>query len=182
MTEHPRGLPGDADPHADVKRMIRVDHAGEYGAVRIYAGQLAVLRRSAKAELVREMADQERRHLAAFNELVAGRRVRPTALLPVWHLAGFALGAVTAALGERAAMACTVAVEEAIDAHYARQIAALGDDERELRDAITVFRDEELRHRDTGLAHGAREAPGYGLLSRAIKAGCRVAIRISERV
>ncbi|HEY1932845.1 MAG TPA: demethoxyubiquinone hydroxylase family protein [Acetobacteraceae bacterium] len=182
MSEARRALPGDPDPRAAVERMIRVDHAGEYGAVRIYAGQLAVLRRSGKAHVVREMAEQERKHLAAFNELVARRRVRPTALLPVWHLAGFALGALTAALGERAAMACTVAVEEAIDAHYAGQIAALGENEAELRDTISKFRDEELQHRDTGLAHGARETPGYGLLSRAIKAGCRVAIRISERV
>ncbi len=178
----PRGLPGDRPPGVSVERMIRVDHAGEYGAVRIYAGQLAVLRHSAKAEVVREMAEQEGKHLAAFNELVARRRVRPTAMLPLWHLAGFALGAVTAALGERAAMACTVAVEEAIDAHYAGQIDALSDDEAELRDRIARFRDEELRHRDTGLAHGAREAPGYRLLSAAIKAGCRAAIVISERL
>lgn len=178
----PRGLPGDVRPHVSVERMIRVDHAGEYGAVRIYAGQLAVLRRSAKAGVVREMAEQEEKHLAAFNELVARRRVRPTVMLPLWHLAGFALGALTAALGERAAMACTVAVEEAIDAHYAGQIDALCDDEAELRDRIAGFRDEELRHRDTGLAHGAREAPGYRWLTAAIKAGCRAAIVVSERL
>jgi 3-demethoxyubiquinol 3-hydroxylase len=178
----PHGLPGDLPAGVSVQRMIRVDHAGEYGAVRIYSGQLAVLRRSPKAEVVREMAEQERRHLAAFNELLARRRVRPTAMLPLWHLAGFALGAVTAALGERAAMACTVAVEEAIDAHYAGQIDALSDDEAELRDRIARFRDEELRHRDTGLAHGARDAPGYRLLTAAIKAGCRAAIVISERL
>jgi 3-demethoxyubiquinol 3-hydroxylase len=178
----PRGLPGDLPPSVSVERMIRVDHAGEYGAVRIYAGQLAVLRGSAKAEVVREMGEQERKHLVAFNELVARRRVRPTAMLPLWHVAGFALGAVTAALGARAAMACTVAVEEAIDAHYARQIDALSDDEAELRDRIARFRDEELHHRDTGLAHGARDAPGYRLLTAAIKAGCRAAIVISERL
>jgi 3-demethoxyubiquinol 3-hydroxylase len=178
----PRGLPGDLPPGVSVQRMIRVDHAGEYGAVRIYAGQLAVLRGSAKADVLREMAEQEGKHLAAFNELVTQRRVRPTAMLPLWHLAGFALGAVTAALGERAAMACTVAVEEAIDAHYASQIDALSDDEAELRGQIARFRDEELRHRDTGLAHGARDAPGYRLLTAAIKAGCRAAIAVSERL
>jgi 3-demethoxyubiquinol 3-hydroxylase len=178
----PHGLPGDLPPGVSVQRMIRVDHAGEYGAVRIYAGQLAVLRRSPNADVVREMAEQERKHLAAFNELLARRRVRPTAMLPLWHLAGFALGAVTAALGERAAMACTVAVEEAIDAHYAGQIDALSDDEAALRDRIARFRDEELHHRDTGLAHGARDAPGYRLLTAAIKAGCHAAIVISERL
>ncbi len=178
----PHGLPGDLPPEVSVQRMIRVDHAGEYGAVRIYAGQLAVLRCSANADVLRAMAEQEREHLAAFNELLARRRVRPTAMLPLWHLAGFALGAVTAAMGERAAMACTVAVEEAIDAHYAGQIDALSDDEAELRERIARFRDEELRHRDTGLAHGARDAPGYRLLTAAIKAGCRAAIVISERL
>jgi len=177
-----RDLPGDVPRRASVERMIRVDHAGEYGAVRIYAGQLAVLRRSAKAAVVREMAEQEHKHLAAFNELVAQRRVRPTAMLPLWHVAGFALGAVTAALGERAAMACTVAVEEAIDAHYAGQIDALSEDEAALRDRIAGFRDEELRHRETGLAHGALDAPGYRWLTAAIKAGCRAAIVISERL
>lgn len=178
----PRGLPGDLPSAESVERMIRVDHAGEYGAVRIYAGQLAVLRRSAKTEVVREMAEQEARHLAAFNELVTRRRVRPTAMLPIWHLAGFALGAMTAALGERAAMACTVAVEEAIDAHYANQIEALGDDEATLRDRIARFREEELHHRNTGLEHGAREAPAYRLLTGVIKAGCRAAILVSERL
>jgi ubiquinone biosynthesis monooxygenase Coq7 len=182
MTTTGTGLPGDADPDAAVARMIRVDHAGEYGAARIYAGQLAVLRHSASAPALSDMQAQEQQHLAAFADLVVARRVRPTALLPLWHLAGFALGAATAALGERAAMACTVAVEEAIDAHYAGQVAALDDSEAELRGTISRFRDEELQHRDIALEHGARLAPGYRLLSAAIKAGCRAAIAISERV
>jgi ubiquinone biosynthesis monooxygenase Coq7 len=110
------------------------------------------------------------------------RRVRPTALLPLWHLAGFALGAATAALGERAAMACTVAVEEAIDAHYADQIAALDAAEEELRATLTSFRQDELHHRDVALQHDAEKTPGYRLMSAAIKAGCRLAIRISERL
>ena len=110
------------------------------------------------------------------------RRVRPTALLPFWHVAGFALGAATAAMGEHAAMACTVAVEEAIDEHYAGQIAALDDSEAELRSTIARYRDDELHHRDVALAHGARQAAGYRLLTAAIKAGCRAAIAISEKV
>ena len=181
MSRHGR-LPGDPSPAADVARMIRVDHAGEYGATRIYAGQLAVLRRSASAPLLQEMQQQERRHLDRFADLVIRRRVRPTAMLPLWHLAGFALGTATAALGTRAAMACTAAVEEAIDAHYADQIAALDDSEAELRDTLDRTRDDERQHRDIALRHGAEQAPGYRLLSAAIKAGCRLAIRISERI
>ena len=175
-------LPGDRSHESQVARIVRVDHAGEYGAARIYAGQLAVLGRRESAPALREMQAQEQEHLDRFAELIHRRRVRPTAMLPLWHLAGFALGAATAALGERAAMACTVAVEEAIDAHYASQIDTLDDSETELRSTLTKFRDDELQHRDTALAHGAEQAPGYRLLSAAIKAGCRVAIRISERV
>lgn len=175
-------LPGDPTEETSVAQMLRVDHAGEYGAARIYAGQLAVLRRSDAAPVLREMQTQEQQHLERFADLIAQRRVRPTAMLPLWHLAGFALGAVTAALGERAAMACTVAVEEAIDAHYADQIAALDDSESELRSTLVRFRDDELQHRDIALQHGAEQAPGYRLLSAMIKSGCRLAIRISERV
>ena len=182
MIDSSRSLPGDPMPSRIVERMIRVDHAGEYGAARIYAGQLAVLGRSDKAKLLRRMEQQEQRHLETFARLIAERRVRPTALLPLWHVAGFALGAVTAALGQRAAMACTVAVEEAIDAHYARQAARLDEDEAELRSTIEDFRHEELEHRDTALAHEAEQAPGYPLLSALIKAGCRAAIAVSERV
>jgi ubiquinone biosynthesis monooxygenase Coq7 len=182
MTATRSALPGDPDPGATVAAMIRVDHAGEYGAARIYAGQLAVLGRSGSADTLRQMHAQEQQHLDGFADLVVRRRVRPTALLPLWRVAGFALGAVTAAMGERAAMACTVAVEEAIDAHYANQIAALDDSEAELRATIARYREDELHHRDVALAHGAREAPGYRLLSAAIKAGCRAAIAISERV
>ncbi|HME25529.1 MAG TPA: demethoxyubiquinone hydroxylase family protein [Acetobacteraceae bacterium] len=175
-------LPGDPSPETSVARMLRVDHAGEYGAARIYAGQLAVLRHGESAPVLREMQAQEQLHLERFADLIVRRRVRPTAMLPLWHLAGFALGAATAALGERAAMACTVAVEEAIEAHYADQIAALDDSEAELRDTLGRFRNDELQHRDIGLQHGAEQAPGYRLLSAAIKAGCKVAIRISERI
>ncbi|HEY8287818.1 MAG TPA: demethoxyubiquinone hydroxylase family protein [Acetobacteraceae bacterium] len=182
MTDTHADLPGDPSPRAAIERMIRVDHAGEYGAARIYAGQLAVLGRSGKADLLRHMQAQEQQHLDTFNTLIADRRVRPTALLPFWHLAGFALGAVTAALGEKAAMACTVAVEESIDAHYAGQIDKLGEAEGKLRGTLEKFRAEELEHRDIGLAHGAEQAPGYRFLSAMIRAGCRTAIAMSERL
>jgi ubiquinone biosynthesis monooxygenase Coq7 len=175
-------LPGDLPADKLLERIVRVDHAGEYGAVRIYEGQLAVLGDSDKADAIRHMADQEREHLEKFNRLIGERRVRPTALMPVWHAAGFALGAATALMGERAAMACTVAVEEAIDEHYAAQAAMLGDDEAELRDTIEKFRADELEHRDTALAHEAEEAPGYEVLSAVIKKGSRLAIWLSERV
>jgi ubiquinone biosynthesis monooxygenase Coq7 len=181
MTDEAR-LPGDLPAERNVERMIRVDHAGEYGAARIYAGQLAVLGRGAKGDMLRHMQAQEQRHLDTFDALIADRRVRPTALLPLWNLAGFALGAATAALGERAAMACTVAVEETIDAHYAGQVAELGDDEAALRDTVESFRREEVEHRDTALAHEAERAPGYRLLTAAIRAGCRAAIKLSERI
>jgi ubiquinone biosynthesis monooxygenase Coq7 len=175
-------LPGDLPERAAVQRMIRVDHAGEYGAARIYAGQLALLGRGEAGPVLRHMQAQEQHHLATFEALVGRRRVRPTALLPLWHLAGYALGAATAALGPRAAMACTVAVEETIDAHYAGQIAALEDSEPELKATLEAFRAEELEHRDIALAHEATAAPGYRLLSAAIKAGCRAAIALSERI
>ena len=175
-------LPGDPSPAAAVAAMIRVDHAGEMGAVRIYDGQLAVLGRSAAAPAIRAMAAQERRHLTAFERLVAERRVRPTALSPLWHAAGFALGAATAMLGERAAMACTVAVEEVIDEHYRRQAEALGTAEPALRRTIEEFRGEELEHRTVALAHGAEELPGYRLLAGAVKTGSRLAIWLSTRL
>ena len=175
-------LPGDRAAANLVERMIRVDHAGEYGAARIYDGQLAVLKDKAALAAVQRMAAQERRHLEKFDQLVAARRVRPTALSPLWHVAGYALGMATALLGERAAMACTVAVEETIDAHYRRQLEALGDDEPDLAKTIADFRADELEHRDTALAHGARETPGYPLLSAAIKTGSRLAIWLSTRI
>jgi len=165
-----------------VKRFIRVDHAGEYGAARIYAGQLAVLRRGPHAEQIEHMQAQEQVHLDAFSVMIAKRRVRPTALLPFWHVAGFALGAVTAALGPEAAMACTVAVEETIDEHYAAQAATLGEDEAELGSTVEKFRQEEVEHRDIGLANGAERAPGYRLLTGLIRAGCKAAIKLSEVV
>ncbi len=175
-------LPGDLTKAQLIDRIIRVDQAGEYGAVRIYEGQLRVLGRTPVGGSIRRMAVQEREHLAKFNELVPERRVRPTVLQPLWHVAGFALGASTALLGPHGAMACTVAVEEVIDEHYAKQIAQLGDDESELRDICERFRQDELEHRETGLQNGAENAPGYKALTGAIKAGSRLAIWLSERV
>jgi 3-demethoxyubiquinol 3-hydroxylase len=177
-----RRLPGDVAGQALIDRMIRVDQAGEYGARRIYEGQLAVLGRRKDAATIRHMAAQEQRHLDAFNRLLPQRKVRPTVLSPLWHVAGFALGAATALMGERAAMACTVAVEDVIDEHYAGQIAELGDREPELKTMIADFRREEIAHRDEGLAHGAEQAPGYEMLSATIKAGSRLAIWLSTRI
>jgi ubiquinone biosynthesis monooxygenase Coq7 len=175
-------LPGDASAEHEVARIIRVDHAGEYGAKRIYDGQLAVLgrRRSGAAKKIRHMAEQEQRHLDAFEKLVLDRRVRPTALSPVWHVAGFALGAATALMGERAAMACTVAVEEVIDEHYQRQIDALGEDEPALKKSLEEFRANEIEHRD--IAKDAGGLVGPPLLGIAIKAGSRLAIWLSTRI
>ncbi|MGE5547780.1 MAG: demethoxyubiquinone hydroxylase family protein [Solirubrobacterales bacterium] len=175
-------IPGDLTKDQLIARMLRVDQAGELGAVRIYQGQRAILGRGRHGALLAKMAEQEKHHLATFNRLIGERRVRPTALAPVWHVAGFVLGAGTALLGERAAMACTVAVEEAIDEHYADQAAKLGDDEGELKAIIEEFRADELEHRDIGLANDAEKAPAYPLLSAAIKGGCRLAIWLSERV
>lgn len=177
-----RRLAGDPDPRALLERILRVDHAGEYGAKRIYDGQLAVLGKSKSAPTIRHMAEQEQAHLDAFDRLLPQHRVRPTLLSPLWHVGGFALGAATALLGEKAAMACTEAVEDVIDRHYARQVDNLGDTEPELRDLIEQFRADEVNHRDTARAEGAAEAPGYDLLSKGIKAITRGAIWLSERV
>ena len=177
----PAYLPGDPTPSERLDRIVRVDQAGEFGAVRIYAGQKAILRRGPEAEAVREMADQEQAHLATFDRIIAERRVRPTALSPLWQVAGYALGATTALIGPQAAMACTVAVEDVIDEHYAKQLETLGDDEAALRETIAEFREDELAHRDTGLEHGAEDAPAYTALSAGIKTGSRVAIWLSER-
>src|SRR6266853_4560446 len=148
---------------SEIDAMIRVDHAGEFGALRIYEGQLAVLGRnpvpSENVRAIRRMAAQEQKHFDTFDRMVKERAVRPTALEPIWRAAGFALGAATALMGEKAAMACTVAVEDVIDEHYARQIERLGKTDAELKDAISRFREDECAHRDEALAHGAAEAP-----------------------
>jgi ubiquinone biosynthesis monooxygenase Coq7 len=176
-----RWRPGDT--RADRDAMVRVDQAGEYGATRIYAGQLAVLRRNCpEAKLVARMAAQEERHLDRFNSLMSERRVRPTALQPLWNVAGFALGAATALISEEAALACTDAVETEIDRHYAQQLSDLGEDDPELAADVLEFQAEELEHRDTARANGAQNAIGYPVLTAAIRAGCRVAIGLSKRI
>jgi len=179
-------MPGDPSREAVTHRMIRVDQAGEYGARRIYAGQMAVLDHTRSGPTIRHMAAQEEAHLKAFDRLMVERRVRPTMLAPVWHVAGFALGAATALMGEKAAMACTTAIEEAIDEHYTRQRETLGPDspyeDGELLGVIETCHADELEHRDTAYNHGAAETPAYGLLSGLIKAGAKTAIWLSERV
>jgi ubiquinone biosynthesis monooxygenase Coq7 len=175
-------LPGDQTREQLIDRIIRVDHAGEYGAKRIYEGQLAVLKGKAEAAVVRHMYEQELAHLKEFERLMVERRARPSALHPLWHVAGFALGAATALMGPKAAMACTVAVEEVIDEHYREQAEKLGADEKPLQQTIEKFRAEEVQHRDTGLAHGAEQATAYPVLTQAIKAGSRLAIWLAERV
>lgn len=175
-------LPGDRCTEDETARMIRVNHAGEYGAKRIYAGQLAVLRGTESEPVLQHMAEQEEVHLQAFAEEISRRQVRPTMLLPLWHVAGFMLGAGTALLGKEAAMACTVAVEEVIDEHYAGQLETLDDSEKTLKKQIETFREEELEHRDIGLEHEAENAPAYPLLSGAIKTVSRGAIWLSTRI
>jgi len=168
---------------ADRAAMVRVDQAGEYGATRIYAGQLAVLPpNSSAAKLISRMAMQEQRHLRRFDQLVSERRVRPTVLQPLWNAAGFALGAGTALISEQAAMACTDAIETEIDRHYSRQLEELGDDDSELSADIAEFRAEELEHRDTAREAGAERVFAYPLLTGTIRAACRVAIALSKRV
>lgn len=165
------------------QRMLRVDHAGEYGATRIYAGQLAVMgNRGPHSAEIAHMAAQEAEHKARFDALIAERGVRPTALQPFWNVAGFALGAATALIGPEAAMACTAAIEEEIDRHYTEQLDELGDGDPELVETIRQFRDDERAHRDAALAAGAERAPAYPLLSGMIRLGCRAAIRLAERI
>lgn len=169
----------------ELHRMIRVDQAGEFGATRIYEGQLAVMGdRGPHSAEIRHMAEQEEGHRARFDEMLAKRGVRPTALHPFWSAAGYALGAGTALLGPEAAMACTAAVEEEIDKHYTEQLERLAETgaDLELATMIEEFREDERQHRDAALANGAENAPAYPLLSGAIRLGCRIAIKVSERI
>ena len=166
----------------DIERFLRVDHAGERAAQQIYKGQLAVLANHEMADEIRHMMDQEVEHLETFDSLLNERQVRPSLLDPLWGAAGFTLGVVTAAMGPKAAMACTIAVEEVIGEHYQKQADILGEDERELRAFVERFRDEELEHRDIAVEHDGREARHYSLLRKVIQRGCRTAIKIAEKV
>jgi ubiquinone biosynthesis monooxygenase Coq7 len=164
-------------------RMLRVDQAGEFGATRIYAGQLAVMgTQGPVAREIAAMAAQEEAHRARFDAMMAERKVRPTLLQPLWSAAGYALGAATALIGPEAAMACTAAIEQEIDRHYTDQLARLDTADPELSATVEEFREDERAHRASALAAGAERAPAYPLLSMAIRAGCRVAIRLSERI
>ncbi|WP_426038763.1 demethoxyubiquinone hydroxylase family protein [Brevundimonas sp. DC300-4] len=182
----PLPRPGRGAMRARMAQILRVDHAGEFGAVKIYEAQARIFggvrgKATITADMV-EMQAGEAVHKARFDALLTQHGVRPTAILPLWSLAATGLGAATALMGEKAAHACTEAVESVIEQHYADQIAELADREPELAAELTKFRDEELEHHDHAVAHGSREAPGYRLLSAVIKAGCRVAIKVSERV
>lgn len=169
----------------EVEQMIRVNHAGELGADRIYAGQMAVLGNTSSGPMIQHMWEQEKVHRATFEKIIHERRVRPTAMVPIWNVAGFVLGAGTALLGPKAAMACTVAVETVIVEHYNDQLRQLASDpkpDKDLMEVISKFRDEEQEHHDTGLVEGAEQAPLYGLMTDIIKLGCKAAISISKVV
>ena len=166
-----------------LEEIIRVDHAGEYGATRIYDGQIAVFGKNSKiGKTIQHMADQEQEHIQKFEELIVKNRIRPTALIPVWNVAGYALGVSTALLGEKAAMACTVAVETVIGNHYGEQLSLLEDDQKELKKTIKKFKADELEHHDIGIAHDAEKTPGYKVLSKVIELGCKTAIEISKKI
>ena len=170
------------NPNAEtLEQMIRVDHAGEYGANRIYEGQLMILGKSKIAPVLKHMLEQEQVHLQKFNELIVENKVRPSALMPLWHVAGLALGIGSALLGEKAAMAATVAVEEAIDEHYREQDAELAENQ-ELKAVVQKFRAEELEHRDTGLEHDAESMIGYKLFNKLIKTGVKASIWLAKRI
>ncbi|MCF6274897.1 MAG: demethoxyubiquinone hydroxylase family protein [Robiginitomaculum sp.] len=169
-----------------IKEMLRVDHAGEYAAVAIYDAQAKVFGRSRKTQKIAKqlahMRDEEQEHLDAFNALLLENNARPTALIGLWKIASTGLGIGTALMGEKAAHACTEAVESVIEKHYAEQIEETKDSDPELCATFTKFREDELRHHDHAVEQGAKEAPGYPLLSAVIKAGCRTAIRLSEKI
>jgi|TARA_B110000438_G_scaffold293372_1_gene333130 ubiquinone biosynthesis monooxygenase Coq7 len=165
-----------------LEEIIRVDHAGEYGATRIYEGQIAIFGKNTKiGKTIQHMADQEQEHIDKFKELIIKERVRPTALLPLWNIAGYALGAGTAIMGEKAAMACTVAVEKVIGDHYEEQTKLLKDDQKKLKITIKKFAADELEHHDIGIAHDAESTPGYKFLTKIIEVGCKTAIAVSKK-
>ena len=163
--------------------IIRVDHAGEYGATKIYDGQIAVFGKGSKiGKTIQHMANQEQEHIEKFNDLVCKYHVRPTAFLPIWNIAGFALGATTALMGEKAAMACTVAVEKVIGEHYKEQQNLLNEDHKDLKKIIAKFEKDELEHHDIGISHDAEKMYGYKLLTKVIEIGCKTAIAVSKKI
>ncbi len=179
--------PGRVRDPKRIEQMVRVDHAGEYGAVRIYRGQRAVFgNQPSKARIagqLQRMEADEQHHLDAFDGHIRDGLARPTFLGPAWDAAGFALGAITALMGERAAHACTEAVETVIEGHYAKQVEELRlMGETELADQFAQFQAEEVEHKDLAVDEGAKDAVGYPILSAAITVGCHTAIAVSERV
>ncbi len=177
----PSWRPGD--PRPEIHSILRVDQAGEYGATRIYAGQMAAIGDGKpESRLIAKMAAQEQEHLKHFDQLLAERGVRPTLLQPLWRVAGHALGAGTALISPSAAMACTAAVEDEIDRHYSEQLEALKDVDPPLSDAIRAFQADEREHRDVAIEAGAENSFGYPLLYSVIRSGCRIAIELSKRI
>ena len=169
-----------------LEEIIRVDHAGERGAIKIYEGQLLALKTFKKNEYLKktieEMKEHESEHYDFFDNEIKKRNIAPTKLLPLWDLMGVTLGFGTAMLGEKAAMLCTASVEEVIGDHYKNQTYKLNDDEKELKKKIMKFRDDELDHKDIAYGHGATKKGFYSLLDKAIKTSSRIAIAISEKV
>ena len=169
-----------------LEELIRVDHAGERGAIKIYEGQLLALKTFKQDEnlkkQIEEMKEHEKEHYEFFDQEIQKRNIKPTKLLPVWDLLGVTLGFGTAMLGKKAAMLCTASVEEVIDNHYKNQTFELKEDEKELKNKINKFRDDELNHKDIAYEGGATKDGLYGLLDKVIKTSSRIAIKISEKI
>jgi 3-demethoxyubiquinol 3-hydroxylase len=174
-------LPSDISLKKYIASCIRVNHAGEYGAKRIYQGQIAFTKNHKSKNLIKHMQKQEEVHLEFFEQEIANRKVRPSLLNPIWHIGGFALGAVTAIMGEKAAMACTEAVEDVINEHYLEQLEALPDEEKYLKENIEKFRQEELEHKEIAINNGAQEAISYHPLTNGIKTISRISIWLAKR-
>ena len=162
--------------------ILRVDHAGETAAAKIYDGQLAILKNTPVGPTIQHMKDQEEEHLDTFNRLLVENDTRPTALLPLWNVMGYGLGVASALMGEKAAMACTIAVEEVIGEHYAKQAETLDKKHNKLKSTLEKFRDDELDHLETGVEHDGKNAPGYEIMKTVVQFGCRTAIKISEKI
>ena len=169
-----------------VEEFIRVDHAGERGAIKIYEGQLLALNTFVKNEnlkkIIEKMKNHEKEHLDFFNEEIKKRNIKPTKLLPLWDLLGVGLGFGSAIIGKKATMLCTASVEEVIDKHYQNQINELDSEEKVLKEKIKKFRDDELHHIDIAYEQGASKKGVYSILDKIIKTGSRVAISISEKI
>ena len=169
-----------------LEEIIRVDHAGERGAIKIYEGQLLALKTFKKNDKLKrkieEMKEHEREHFEYFDNEIKKRNIEPTKLLPLWDLMGVTLGFGTAMLGEKAAMLCTASVEEVIDDHYKDQTYKLGDDEKELKDKIIKFRQDELDHKEIAYENGATKKGLFSILDKVIKTSSRIAITISEKI